>query len=86
MVVLQPPKHSSAILTRHQEWERLSRRKYTNLLSALQDQLQGLEANKDADAVAIATLTNETEDVEYKIKQDVPYKLTLKSQWNTTMI
>jgi hypothetical protein len=35
MVVLQPPKYSSVIMTRQQEWETLRRRKQTNLLAAL---------------------------------------------------
>ena len=36
-VVLWPPQYSNAIVNRHQEWERLSRRKQTNLLAALED-------------------------------------------------
>jgi hypothetical protein len=37
IVVLQPPKYSNAIVNKYQEWERLSRRKQTNLLAALKD-------------------------------------------------
>ena len=36
-MVLQPPQYSDAIINRHQEWERHSRRKQTNLLAALED-------------------------------------------------
>jgi hypothetical protein len=36
-VMLRPPQYSDAIVNRHQEWERLTRRKQTNLLAALKD-------------------------------------------------
>jgi hypothetical protein len=36
-VVLRPPQYSDVIVNRHQEWERHSRRKQTNLLAALKD-------------------------------------------------
>ena len=48
----------------------------TNLLAALQDRLQALQADVVADAVSIATVTDEIEDLEYEIRQNVPYKLT----------
>jgi hypothetical protein len=35
LVVLTPPKYSNAIKLRHQEYERLVRRKYGNLMRAL---------------------------------------------------
>jgi len=35
--VLRPPQYSDVIVNRHQEWERHSRRKQTNLLAALED-------------------------------------------------
>jgi hypothetical protein len=38
-VVLWPPQYSDVIVNRHQEWERHSRRKQTNLLAALEDRL-----------------------------------------------
>jgi hypothetical protein len=38
--VLRPPQYSDVIVNRHQEWERHSRRKQTNLLAALEDRLQ----------------------------------------------
>ncbi len=36
-VVLRPPQYSDAIVNRHQEWDRHSKRKQTNLLAALKD-------------------------------------------------
>jgi hypothetical protein len=36
-MVLWPPQYSDVIVNRHQEWERHSRRKQTNLLAALKD-------------------------------------------------
>ncbi len=36
-MVLRPPQYSDAIVNRHQEWERHSRRKQTYLLAALKD-------------------------------------------------
>jgi hypothetical protein len=75
-VVLWPPQYSDAIVNRHQEWERHSRRKQTNLLSALEDQLQGLKANPNADPVKVATTSNDLEDLKYEMRQEVPYKLT----------
>ncbi len=35
--VLRPPQFSDAIVKRHQEWDRLTRRKQTNNLAALED-------------------------------------------------
>jgi hypothetical protein len=59
--VLWPPQYSDAIVNRHQEWERHSRRKQTNLLAPLKDQLQGLKANQNADPVKVATPSNDLE-------------------------
>ncbi len=63
-VVLRPPQYSDAIVNRHQEWERHSRRKQTNLLAALEDQLWGLKANPNADPDKVATAPNDFEDFE----------------------
>jgi hypothetical protein len=52
--------------------------KQTNLLAALEDQLQGLEANPNADPVKVATASNDLEDLKYKMMQEVPYKLMLE--------
>jgi hypothetical protein len=75
-VELWPPQYSEAIVNRHQEWERLSRRKQTNLLATLEDQLQGLEADPNADHVKVATPSNDLEDLKFEMRQEVPHKLT----------
>jgi hypothetical protein len=62
-VVLRPPQYSDAIVNGHQEWERLSIRKQANILAALKDQLQGLEADPNADPVKVATASNDVEDL-----------------------
>ncbi len=77
-VVLRPPQYSDAIVNRHQEWERHSRRKQTNLLAALKDRLQGLEANQNADPVKVATASNDLEDLNYQMRQEVTHKLMLE--------
>jgi hypothetical protein len=77
-VVLRPPQYSDAIVNRHQEWERHSRRKQTNLLAALEDQLRGLKADPNADPVKVATASNDLEDLKYEMRQEVPYKLMLE--------
>ncbi len=77
-VVLRLPQYSDVIINRHQEWERHSRRKQTNLLAALEDQLRGLKANPNADPVKVATTSNDLEDLKYEMRQEVPYKLTLE--------
>jgi hypothetical protein len=75
-MVLRPPQYSDAIVNRHQEWERYSRRKQTNLLAALKDRLQGLKANPNADPVKVATASNDLEDLKYEMRQEIPHKLT----------
>jgi hypothetical protein len=75
-VVLRPPQYSNAIVNRHQEWERLSRRKQTNLLAALKDRLRGLKAGPNADPVKVATASNDLEDLNFEMRQEVSYKLT----------
>jgi hypothetical protein len=77
-MVLRPPQYSDAIIKRYQEWERHSRRKQTNLLAALEDQLRGLKANPNADTVKVATASNDLEDLKYEMRQEVPHKLTLE--------
>jgi hypothetical protein len=75
-VVLRPPQYFDVVINRHQEWKRHSRRKQTNLLAALEDQLRGLEVDPNADPVKVATASNDLEDLKYKMRQEVPYKLT----------
>ncbi len=77
-MVLRPPQYSNAIVNRHQEWERLRRRKQTNFLAALEDQLCGLKVDPNADPVKVATASNDLEDLKYEMKQEVPYKLMLE--------
>jgi len=82
-VVIQVPEYSLAIKARHVEYEALVRRKQTNLLAAMQTQLATLQAQvvvgaaADADLLLeIAKMQNEIADLEFEIRQDVPYKLT----------
>jgi hypothetical protein len=75
-MVLRPPQYFDAIVNRHQEWERHSRRKQTKLLAALKDQLQGLKDDSNADPVKVATASNDLEDLKYEMRQEVPHKLT----------
>ncbi len=77
-VMLRPPQYSDAIVNRHQEWERHSRRKQTNLLAPLKDRLQALGANPNADPVKVATASNDLEVLKYEMRREVPYKLTLE--------
>jgi hypothetical protein len=74
--MLWPPQYSDAIINRHQEWERLSRRKQTKLLAALKDWLRGLKADPNADPVKVATTSNDLEDLKFEMRQEVPHKLT----------
>ena len=82
-MVLWPPQYSDVIGNRHQEWERYRRGKQTNLLAALKDRLRGLKANPNADPVKVATASNDLEDLKYKMRQEVPYKLTSERRWST---
>ena len=82
-VVIQAPEYSLAIKARHVEYEALVRRKQTNLLAAMQTQLVTLQAQVvvgvavDTDLLLeIAKMQNEIADLEFEIRQDVPYKLT----------
>jgi hypothetical protein len=54
-VTIPPPAYSTAILLRHQEWERHVRRKQMNMMTALDAKLAQLQpASGIQDAVAIA--------------------------------
>ena len=77
-VVVPAPVYSSAILTRHQEWERHVRRKQATTKSALERKLTQLMAEDPVvqDAVLIAEVENQIADIEYAEGQEVPYNLT----------
>jgi hypothetical protein len=76
-VTIPPPVYSTAILLRHQEWERHVRRKQLNTRIALDAKLAQLQsASGIQDAVAIAKVENQVEDVTYNQGQEVPYNLT----------
>jgi hypothetical protein len=63
------------ILLRHQEWERHVRRKQKNMRTALDAKLAQLQSTLGIqDAVAIAEVKNQVEDVAYQQGQEVPYK------------
>jgi hypothetical protein len=77
MVTIPPPVYSTAILLRHQEWERHVRRKQMNMMTALDAKLAQLQsASGIQDAVPIAKVENQVEDVAYHQGQEVPYNLT----------
>jgi hypothetical protein len=76
-VTIPPPVYSTAILLRHQEWERHVRRKQMNMRTALDSKLAQLQsASGIQDAVAIAKVENQVKDVAYHQGQEVPYNLT----------
>jgi hypothetical protein len=76
-VTIPPPVYSTAILLRHQEWERHVRRKQVNMKTALDAKLAQLQSTTGIqDAVAIAEVKNQVEDVAYHQGQEVPYNLT----------
>ncbi len=59
MVTIPPPVYSTAILLRHQEWERRVRRKQVNMRTVLDAKLAQLQsATGTQDAVAIAKVEN----------------------------
>jgi hypothetical protein len=77
MVTIPPPVYFTAILLRHQEWERHVRRKQLNMRTALGAKLAQLQSTSGIqDAVAIAEVENQVEDVAYHQGQEVPYNLT----------
>jgi hypothetical protein len=76
-VTIPPHVYSTAILLRHQEWERHVRRKQVNMKTALDAKLAQLQsASIIHDAVAIAKVENQVKDVAYHQGQEVPYNLT----------
>jgi hypothetical protein len=81
LVVLTPPKYSNAIKLKHQEYERLVRRKQGNLMRALKVKLTTLQAQAVADddvALDIANLENQIDDLEFESRQEVPHKLMME--------
>jgi hypothetical protein len=81
VVVLTPPKYSNAIELRHQEYEKLVRRKQVNLMRALEVKLSTMQAKEVAGedvALDIANLQNDIDDLEYESRQEVPHKLTME--------
>jgi hypothetical protein len=65
-VTIPPPVYSTAILLRHQEWERHVRRKQVNMRTALDAKLAQLHSAAGIqDAVAIAKVENQVEDIAY---------------------
>jgi hypothetical protein len=77
-VTIPPLVYSTAILLRHQEWEKHVRKKQVNITTALDAKLGKLKslASDIQDAVAIAKVENEIEDVVYQQGQEVPYNIT----------
>jgi hypothetical protein len=72
-VTIPPPVYSTAILLRHQEWERHVRRKQVNTRTALDSKLAQLQSVPGIpDAVAIAKVENQVKDVAYHQGQEVP--------------
>jgi hypothetical protein len=81
LVVLTPPKYSNAIMLRHQEYERLVRRKQGNLMRALEVKLTTLQAQAvagDDVALDIANLEIQIDDLVFESRQEVPHKLTME--------
>jgi hypothetical protein len=76
-VTIPPPVYSTAILLRHQEWERHLRRKQKNMRTALDAKLAQLQSTSGIqDAVAIAEVKNQVKFVASQQGQEVPYNLT----------
>jgi hypothetical protein len=76
-VTIPPPVYSTAILLRHQEWERHVRRKQMNMRTASDARLAQLQSALGIqDAIAIAKVENQVEDVAHHQGQEVPYNLT----------
>jgi hypothetical protein len=81
LVVLTPPKYSNAIKLRHQEYEKLVRRKQGNVMKALKVKLSTLKAQLDSGddvALEIANLENQIDDLKFESHQEVPHKLTME--------
>jgi hypothetical protein len=76
-VTIPPPMYSTAILLRHQEWERHVRMKQMNMRTALDAKLAQLQSTSGIqDAIAIAKVEIQVKDVAYCQGQEVPYNLT----------
>ena len=75
-MTIPPPVYSAAIMLRHQEWEKHVRKKQVNIKAAMGAKLVQLQAASIQDAVAIAKVKNEIEDIEYQQGQEVPYNIT----------
>jgi hypothetical protein len=81
LVVLTPPKYSDAIELRHQEYEKLVRKKQGNLMKALEVKLSTLKAqlgSGDDVALEIANLENQIDDLEFESRQELPHKLMME--------
>ena len=88
-VVIDLPTYSPSIKVRHVEYEALVRGKQSNLLTAMETQLTNLELQLATGAAAappqqnqtdlmleVAKMQNDIADLQFEIRQDVPYKLT----------
>ena len=82
-VVVDPPKYTQAIKTRHVEYEALVRAKQSTLLAAMQAQLANLQlaaggapGQGDDVLLVMARLENDIADLEFESRQPVPHKLT----------
>jgi NOL1/NOP2/fmu family ribosome biogenesis protein len=64
-VTIQPPVYSAAIMLRHQEWEKHVRKKQVNIKASMGANIVQLQAASIQDAVAIAKVENNFEDIEY---------------------
>jgi hypothetical protein len=65
-VTIPPPVYSTAILLRHQEWERHARSKQKNMRTALDAKLAQLQSALGIqDAVAITKVENQVKDIAY---------------------
>jgi hypothetical protein len=78
-VTIPPSVYSTAILLRHQEWERQVRRKQIIMRTALDAKLAQLQsASGIQDAVAIAKVESQVEDIAYHQGLEVPYNLRFR--------
>ena len=71
-VTILPLVYYAAIMLRHQEWEKHVRKKQVNIKTAMDTKLVQLKAASIQDAVAIAKVENEMEDIDYQQGQKVP--------------
>jgi len=81
-VVIDQPQYTQAIMTRHIGYETLVGQKQSNLLAAIETQLDNLNIQVAAGAtdtkisLNIAKLENEIADLEYESLQEALFKLT----------